>query len=139
MNRQQRKLTTLLCSFTFGGAIAALPTEQVQCHYTYGGETHALVATPTTAPYTIDNVQIGSYFQFRIVFQREPADLAAIKLYAFADQEGGPVPIHQATYHYPPTSQSQYGFTGLQFVYEPVRDGELQYWCELINAVGKSQ
>jgi hypothetical protein len=117
-------------------AALALPTHaaNVACHLTYGGETRVVSAQPTTAPESIAPVAIGSYFLFRIVFRQEPADLAGIKLYAYADRDEGPTIIHQATYSYPPPAATVHGFSGLNFVYEPVRDGELQYWCELKDA-----
>jgi hypothetical protein len=61
-----------------------------------------LEARPVSSPYTVPVQPIGSYFLFRIVFQKEPADLAAIKLYVFADRDSGPLPIQQATHPYPP-------------------------------------
>ena len=114
-------------------SLAAVAAEQVACHYSYGGETRVLVARPVATPYTVPAVAVGSYFQFRVVFQNEPADLAAIKVYTYADRDEGLVPIHQATYAYPPAAaaDARYGFTGLNFVYEPMRDGELQYWCRM--------
>lgn len=116
-------------------AALALPShaDSVACHVTYGGETRIISANATNDPLTVAPVAIGSYFLFRIVFRREPADLAAIKLYTYADRDSGPTIIHQATYAYPP-APSVNGFSGLNFVYEPVRDGELQYWCELKDA-----
>jgi hypothetical protein len=114
------------------GALA-LPAQaaQVACHLTYGGETRTVEAGPTTDPYAVRAVPFGSYFLFRIVFRDQPADLASIKLTVFADRDEGPTPIHQATHAYPPRAAAVHGFTGLNFVYEPVRDGELQYWCEI--------
>lgn len=114
-------------------AALALPAHaaSVACHLTYGGETRVVEAAPVTEPYTVPTVSIGSFFRFRIVFRNQPADLAGIKLYAYADRDEGPSIIHQATYPYPPPPAAVYGFSGLNFVYEPVRDGELQYWCEL--------
>jgi hypothetical protein len=114
-------------------AALALPAHaaSVACHLTYGGETRIVSTEPTTAPATVAPVAIGSYFLFRIVFRDQPADLAGINLYTYADRDEGPAIIHQATYPYPPAPGATHGFTGHQFVYEPVRDGELQYWCEL--------
>ena len=114
-------------------AALALPAHaaNVACHLTYGGETRVVSARPTTAPETVAPVAIDSYFLFRIVFRQAPADLAGIKLYTYADRDEGPTIIHQATYPYPPPAATVHGFSGLNFVYEPVRDGELQYWCEL--------
>lgn len=107
--------------------------EQVDCHYTYGGETRVLTALRMASPYGVGTIAVGSYFRLRVVFQASPADLAAIRIYTYADGDDGPVPIHQATYPYPPSLSpaAPYGFTGLQRVYEPMRDGELQYWCTL--------
>ena len=113
----------------------ALPARaaSVACHVTYGGETRVISAAPTSDPYSVAPVAIGSYFLFRIVFRQQPADLAAIKLYTYADRDSGPTIIHQVTYPYPPPSGA-FGFTGRHFVYEPARDGELQYWCALRDA-----
>lgn len=106
--------------------------QTVACHYTYGGETKSLIAQPVASPYGVAAIPVGSYFKFRMVFQAEPADLRSVKVYTYADQDSGPVLIHQASYPYPPAAgRKPYGFTGLHFVYEPMRDGELQYWCEL--------
>jgi hypothetical protein len=102
--------------------------DEVACHVTYGGAEQVLVAPSVASPYTVPAVDIGSYFQFRIVFERARS---SIKIYTYADNAEGSIPLHQATYAYPPKAQGGHGFTGLNFVYEPVRDGELQYWCEL--------
>ena len=114
--------------------------DSVVCHITYGGETRLIEAQPVSSSYTVAPTPIGSYFLFRIVFRQEPADLASIKLYTYTNRDTGPVIIHQASYSYPVKSvapagdflqESNSGFTGLNWVYETVRDSELQYWCEL--------
>jgi hypothetical protein len=111
----------------------ATAAEQVLCHYTYGGETRVLAAHPVSSPYAVKAIEVGSFFHFRVVFQDTPADIAAIKIYTYADRDDGPLLIHQATFAYPPAVRrsTPYGFSGLHFVHEPVRDGELQYWCQL--------
>lgn len=106
--------------------------DEVACHYAYGGEEKVLVARPVVSPYAVPPVQVGSYFQLRVVFQKTPRELASIKVYVYADRdEEGLQPLHQASYDYPPPRRGRHGFTGLHAIYEPVRDGELQYWCEL--------
>ncbi|WP_313953529.1 hypothetical protein [Accumulibacter sp.] len=111
----------------------AVAAESVACHVTYGGEKRLVEARPVSSPYGVRVLEIGSYFLFRIVFQKEPVGLATIKVYVLAARDNGPAPIHQATHPYPPPAadHSPYGFTGLNHIYEPLRDGELQYWCEL--------
>ncbi|MDA0191724.1 MAG: hypothetical protein OSW77_15820 [Proteobacteria bacterium] len=122
-------LPALLCAFGAAPAWAAA----VACHVTYGGETHTLPARPVSSPYPVRGVAIGSYFHFRPVLQDAPAEHAALKVYTYADRDDGPVLIHQATFPYPPApgGRAPYGFSGLHHVYEPLRDGELQYWCEM--------
>ena len=117
-----------LTAFNCGVAQA----ETVVCHVSYGGETQTITAPPTATPYSVAPASIGSYFMFRLVFERQPPGLAAIKLYTYADRDPpqGAVLLHQADYLYPPPKNGRYGFTGLQRVYEPIRDGELYYWCE---------
>lgn len=109
----------------------------VACHLSYGGQTQTIEARPTTDPYTVAPMAIGSYFLFRIVFRQEPTDLAGIKLYTYADRDTGPAILHQASYAWPAANAAVYGFSGLNFVYEPVRDGELQYWCEIKGEAAK--
>lgn len=108
-----------------------LHAQTVACHLTYGGETQIVEAPPGNAPYTGELTTIGSFFQFRIVFVREPTDLARINLYTHADLGEAPIPLQHASHPYPLRNQERYGFTGLQRVYEPKRESELQYWCEL--------
>jgi len=129
----------LLISLLLGPALAchaATPQEAVLCHYTYGGEERTLSAQPVNSPYGVEPIAVGSYFQLRVVFQNKPADVAGIHIYTYADREPTLVLIHQASFPYPPRAQRgqpkslPFGFTGRQTVFEPVRDGELQYWCE---------
>ena len=126
-----RIIKHLIASATLLALSGAALAESVVCHVSYGGTTQQVEALPVSSPYRVSPVAIGSYFLFRIVFQKEPAELANIKLYAYADRDSGPVIIHQASYAYPLANATVNGFSGLNYVYEPVRDGELQYWCEI--------
>ncbi|MBS1144135.1 MAG: hypothetical protein H6R14_1541 [Proteobacteria bacterium] len=124
-------LATLLLALTS----PAGADELVACHLDYAGTNRTIEARPTASPYTVAPVEVGSYLLFRVVFRTEPADLASIKLYTYAqhdDVDGRPL-IHQATYAYPPTAAREYGFTGLNHVYEPRYGLVLDYWCEAIS------
>lgn len=113
------------------------PPPSVVCHVDYGGEVRHITAPAVDSPYAVAPVEVGSYFLFRAVHQTRPADLASFKVYVLANHDAGPVPIHQAEFPAPerrrqarpPEPQPVHGFTGLHRVYEPVRDGELSYWC----------
>lgn len=104
---------------------------EVVCHVDYGGEPQEIRAVPTRDPYAVAPVAIGSYFLFRVVFEHPGRTLPGIKITTFADRDDGPVPLHVAHFPYPIARDDRFGFTGEQFVYEPVRDGELRYWCVL--------
>ncbi len=136
----KHSLSAIAMSLSLGMASAA-GAEQVVCHYTYGGETRILAAHPVNSPYAAKGIKVGSYFQFRLVFQIVPAELASISIYTYVERDEGPTLIHQASFPYPPPKKagSPYGFSGLHFVYEPIRDGELQYWCEMkkLNVVAQ--
>jgi hypothetical protein len=118
----------VICAVSHGAM-----AEQVVCRYTYGGESRDLAALPVASPYKVPATQVGSYFKLRVVFQKTPRDLAAIKVYVYGDRDDDAVPLHEAVYPYPPPAArgARYGFTGLHFVYEPMRDGELEYWCRM--------
>ncbi|MDE2440470.1 MAG: hypothetical protein KGP14_05560 [Betaproteobacteria bacterium] len=108
--------------------------ETVACHLNYGGETQIIESAPLATPYTGAPTAIGSFFLFRVVFVPEPSDLARINLYTHAELGEVPIPLQHASYPYPVRNHGRYGFTGLQRVYEPKRESELQYWCEIRNA-----
>lgn len=128
-----RALPVVVAVSALAAPAGAAVAEKVACYYTYGGETKALTAFPVNSPYGVGDIAVGSYFRFRLVFQNQPAESAAVKVYTYADRDEGPVLIHQASFPYPPVggAASRYGFSGLHYVYEPVRDGELQYWCRV--------
>lgn len=135
MRRSRRRLVLLGVGLVAAGiARAAMHSPRVECHYTYGGEEKILAASPVASPYPVDALQVGSYFRLRVIFQQTPRDQASVKVYVYADREEGLVPLHQGTWPYPLASgrAGRHGFTGLQRVYEPVRDGELEYWCALV-------
>ena len=97
------RLTPILV-FALCAALPGLPAaaaEHVVCHVTYGGQTQRVRAQAVTRPYAVAPVSFGSYFLFRIVFERQPAKLAAVKLYTYAARDEGVVPIHVAEFPYP--------------------------------------
>lgn len=98
----------------------------IRCAITYGGETSVVDINPTRDPYTVPTRAVGSFLLFRAVFRDTPADLAGIDLYTYAERDAGPLIVHHASYPWP---LPEGDFTGLQRVYEPLHDSELQYRC----------
>jgi hypothetical protein len=135
-----RRLTPLLPVLTCVGLSLGAGTVQAQavrCHMTYGGATKAFTIPPVRNELDAPVQAEGSYFIFRVVNLVEPIDLAAVKVYVYANADNGPRLIHQGTWMAAETPASgtrrPHGFTGIHKVYEPLRDGELQYWCERLE------
>ena len=126
----QAALTAAVLAPSLAAAVAAA-APQVRCHVDYGGETRSIEARPVASPLAVAPVEVGSYFRFRLVLLRAAGLPDEVRVETFSDRDDGPVLIHQGRYAVPRRAGA---FTGHQSVYEPVRDGELQYWCEWINA-----
>ncbi len=101
------------------------------CHIVYGGENFTVAAQPTADPYTVRGEKIGRYFEVKVSYVTSPAELAALSIYVYATSSGESVLIHQAKY---PAGVGNvpgpWGFTGFNYVYEPSKGSEIQYWCE---------
>jgi hypothetical protein len=105
--------------------------DSVHCHIIYGGENFSVVAQPTVDPYRVGGQKIGRYFEFKAVYVTQPAEVAAISLYVFATSSGESVLIHQSKFAAGITNAATpWGFSGFNYVYEPSKSSELQYWCE---------
>jgi hypothetical protein len=131
MRKPEPILRAALTATTLLLPLAANAADRVRCHVDYGGETRAIDAGPVASALTIAPVEIGSFFRFRLVLQRTRGLPDEVRIETFGDRDDGPVLIHQARYSAPLRHAGRRGgFTGHQTVYEPVRDGELQYWCE---------
>jgi hypothetical protein len=117
-------------------SILAAPAfaDSVHCHIIYGGENFSVVAQPTGDPYRVTGQKIGRYFEFRAVYVLQPEESAAISLYVFATSSGESVLIHQTKFAAGITNAATpWGFSGFNYVYEPSKSSELQYWCELTD------
>ena len=103
----------------------------VRCHIIYGGENFTIDATPTNDPYRVEDVKIGRYFEFKLVYAQSPVTGESIKAYVYGVSTGVPVPIHQATWRPPFDARADaWGFTGFHSLYEPSKSSEIQYWCQ---------
>jgi hypothetical protein len=114
-------------------ALLAAPVyaDAVTCHIIYGGENFSAVAAPTSDPYTVQGQRIGRYFEFKVSYVAAPTEFSAISIYVYSTVSGESVLLHQAKYPADAgNSAGPWGFTGFNYVYEPSKNSELQYWCE---------
>ena len=91
----------------------------------------SLKVDPVQDPYIVEPLKVGSYFWLKIVYIKPPSDLAGINIYGYYPLGDGLALAHQWRLlpPFPNPSDAHYGFTGLNYVYEPRRHSELQYWC----------
>ncbi len=131
------RILPLLSSLTWALGWGTAQAQAIRCHMTYGGQTKAFTIAPVKNEWDAPVQAEGSYFIFRAINLVEPLDLAAVKVYVYANADNGPRLIHQGTWMAAETPASgtrrPHGFTGMHRVYEPLRDGELQYWCERLD------
>ncbi len=105
-----------------------------RCHVIYGGENWTIDAMPTDQPYLAEGRKIGRYFEFKLVYVQQPATGASIRIYTYSTISGESVLVHQSTHRPPFDARSEpFGFTGFNYVYEPSKGSELQYWCVYIE------
>ena len=80
---------------------------------------------------SVRNQKIGRYFEFKLTYANLPNTGRFVRIYTYGMSSGDPVLIHQASYRPPfDTRNAEWGFTGFQYVYEPSKGSEFQYWCQ---------
>jgi hypothetical protein len=121
-------------------ATSVAQAETAWCHTTYGGQTKTIAVEPGGDPYRAPTLKIGTFFRFRVVIETEREEMASVKTYVYADREGAPAILQQATYPWPVIEgQGQrHGFTGLQRIYEAALGSEFEYWCSVTDS-GKGE
>lgn len=105
----------------------------LRCQIKQGGQTISLEATPTNDPYTVKAIEINGRFRFKAVVIGTTQQVDYIKLYSYYTPSRQPVLIHQATYLAPivPTDTNSSSLTGINTVYSPALEREMQYQCSL--------
>jgi hypothetical protein len=118
-------LAALLCGS------APVFADSAACHVIYGGENFTVKAQPTSDPYAVRGEKIGRYFEVKVSYVTAPVEFAALSVYVYATASGESVLIHQAKYPADVrNARGPWGFTGFNYVYEPSKSSEIQYWCE---------
>ena len=115
-----------------GFCATAQAAPHLRCEVTYAGQTHVLKARSVSDPYTVQAVDIGGRFFFKMVMIGSGSKVDYIKLYAYLNQEPRPLIVQVAKY-LPPfrTTAQPYLLTGQQHVYADPIERELIYTCWL--------
>lgn len=128
------KHVCLFLALLLGPLAPVFASSRIVCHTNYDGEARRIAIAPVDSPYTLAPQPIYDDFQLRVILRDQPTDLAGVRIQVFWNRRDEPVMIQEARYPWPPRPVGRrYGFTGLQRIYEPYRDGELSYWCEVMK------
>jgi hypothetical protein len=106
----------------------------LRCEINEGSETYIEEFSPTSDPYTVAAKDIGR-FRFKAVMIQNEQLLEYIKIYTYYQEQHPAVLLHVAKYM-PPFPQNQPSFaalTGVNFLYSPGLERELQYGCALVE------
>jgi hypothetical protein len=123
-------LRQVILAAGLAGAAPAFADTAV-CHVIYGGENFTVSAQPTDDPYTVRGEKIGRYFEMKVSYVTAPARFSALSIYVYSTASGESVLVHQAKYAADvQNAPGAWGFTGFNYVYEPSKSSEIQYWCE---------
>jgi hypothetical protein len=129
----------------------------LRCKVTQDGMTYTEDFLPTADPYSVQAKDINGQFQFKaVVFGTE--SLESIKIYTYYRQQHQVVLLHEARYLPPfnqsnqnseqdsqndendpgnentPNTASYAALTGINYLYSPEVEQELQYGCALLEA-----
>jgi len=124
------------------GTLTASPF--LRCEVTQGGMTYTEDFLPSDDPYSVQAKDINGQFQFKaVLFGTE--SLESIKIYTYYRHQHQVVLLHEARYLPPfnqdiqdsenyPNPASYAALTGINYLYSPEVEQELQYGCALLEA-----
>jgi hypothetical protein len=120
-------------------APAAFASPLLRCQIDQGGSTQVLEFAPVSDPYSVKAIDINGRFRFKAVVIGDERHIEYIKLYTYSQTRRQPVLLHVAKYLAPVAlpvalpSPAPAALTGLNYVYSPQLERELQYGCALLE------
>ena len=103
----------------------------LRCQIDQGGSTQMLEFAPVSDPYPVKAIDINGRFRFKVVMVGDERHIDYIKLYTYSHARRQPVLLHEAKYMAPVAGPAPAALTGLNYVYSPQLERELQYQCSL--------
>lgn len=129
-------IATFFCALaatTFSGALLASPV--LRCQFNQSGSSRVVDFSPVKDPYGVEAIDINGNFRFKAVVIGDEHQVEYIKLYTYYLSKRQPVLMHEAKYSAPviQAGSSSTALTGLNFLYSPRLERELQYGCALLE------
>lgn len=108
----------------------------LRCEISQDGKTQIADFLPGTDPYGIEARNINGKFRFKAVMIENDEDIEYIKIYTYYQEQHQVVLLHEARYMPPfePDQSSFAALTGVNYLYSPSLEQELQYGCALVEA-----
>lgn len=124
---------TVIACLALPGLAQATPA--LNCLLEHGGETRSVSFAPTSDPYRVESVEVGSAFRFKAVVFSEQERVAYVKLYTYYQSPRQAVLLHQASYRAPlaEPAASARSLTGDQRLFSSRLGMEFLYNCTLVE------
>lgn len=113
----------------------------LRCEINQGGETLIGDFARVTDPYSVEAIDINGKFRFKAVLIGDEHHIEHIKIYTYYREQHQVVLLHEARYM-PPFEPNQSYFaalTGVNYLYSPALEQELQYGCTLLEVQPAAQ
>jgi hypothetical protein len=110
-------------------------SQMLRCEINEGDETYIADFLPTSDPYAVVAKNIGERFRLKVVMLGNEESIEYIKIYTYYKDPHSTLLLHIGKY-VPPFVQNQLSFaalTGVNYVYSPGLERELQYGCAFFN------
>lgn len=136
-SRSRALIAACICALaatTFSGALLASPV--LRCQFSQSGSSRVVDFSPVKDPYGVEAIDINGNFRFKAVVIGDDHQVEYIKLYTYYVSRRQPVLLHEAKYLAPviQAGTSSTALTGLNSLYSPRLERELQYGCALLEA-----
>lgn len=137
VNCHLRKLLAGMAIFLamWSQSTASAASPLLRCEISQGGEAYIVDFLPRTDPYTVEAKNINGKFRFKAIVLGNEKLVESVKIYTYYQEQHQMVLLHEARYM-PPFSQSpssSVALTGVNYLYSPRLEEELQYGCALLE------
>lgn len=107
----------------------------LRCQIEQGGAGTTIDTVPVADPYTVPARDINGHFRFKAVVIGDAAHVEYVKLYVYATTKRQPLLLHETVYLAPVARRDAApgALTGVNYVYAPNLERELQYRCALLE------
>ena len=113
----------------------------LRCKIEQSGTTHLLDFSPGNDPYTVAAIPINRHFRFKAVVIGNEHKVDYIKIYAYYQADRQAILMHEAKYLTPvpqTADAAPFQLTGMNYLYSPNLNREMQYGCSLIDSIAST-